>query len=689
MADTENTPVATTRVTSPPDGAGLTILDPWLEPYAGALRHRFHLYQEARRRIIAGAGSFDAFSRGHEYFGLNRGQRDGQPGVWYREWAPGAQALFLTGDFNQWNRGATPLVRDEFGVWSLFLPDAEYAERLVHGSRLKVLVHSASGPRDRIPAYIRRAVSDPQTHDFCGQYWNPPQPYVWRHGAPKLTGNLRIYEAHVGMASEEHRIATYREFAAQVLPRIARAGYSAVQLMAIQEHPYYGSFGYQVSSFFAASSRFGTPEELKELIDAAHGHGLLVFLDLVHSHAVKNINEGLNRFDGTDYQYFHAGGRGQHPAWDSLCFDYSKWEVQRFLLSNVRFWLGEYRFDGFRFDGVTSMMYCDHGLGHPFQSYDDYLPPHTDDDAIVYLQLANELAHEIRPEVVTIAEDVSGMIGLARPLAEGGLGFDYRLAMGIPDYWIKLLKDVRDEHWHLGDLFRILTNRRAGEKHIGYAECHDQALVGDKTIAMRLMDADIYFHMTKGTQNLIVERGMALHKMIRLITFSLGGEAYLNFMGNEFGHPEWIDFPREGNNFSFKYARRQWSLVDDPLLRYRDLAAFDQALQKLDTEHNLLRQPGGELLHVHEDRKLLVYRRGELVFAFNFHPNQSYADYRIGVPAAGNYRLILNTDDVWHGGHGEVVTGQVYATQPVAWDDRPQSIQIYIPARTALVLAPA
>lgn len=681
--------MVSSETTLPTDGTGLIQHDPWLGPYADALRRRFQLCREKRQRIIDAEGSLERFARGHDYFGLTRGACDGQPGVWYREWAPKAIALSLVGDFNGWDRMAHPLQPDEYGVWSRFFPDAEFAERLTHGSRVKVHVHSTIGPRDRIPAYIRRAVSDPRTHDFCGQYWNPPTPYAWRNATPGLRGNLRIYEAHVGMATPEQRVGTYREFTERVLPRIAKAGYNAVQLMAIQEHPYYGSFGYQVSSFYAASSRFGTPEELKALIDTAHGLGLLVLLDLVHGHAVKNINEGLNVFDGTDYQYFHAGGRGLHPAWDSLCFDYGKWEVLRFLLSNVRFWLEEYHFDGFRFDGVTSMMYHDHGLGHPFLSYGDYLPPHVDDDAIVYLQLANELAHALNPAAITVAEDVSGMIGLARPLAEGGLGFDYRLAMGIPDYWIKLLKDRRDEDWHMEELYHTLTNRRAGEKHIAYAESHDQALVGDKTIAMHLIDADIYYHMLKGVPHLKVERGLALHKMIRLITFSLGGEAYLNFMGNEFGHPEWIDFPREGNNFSYKYARRQWQLVDDPLLRYSALGAFDRAMVELDGDRGMLALSPCEKLQIHEDRKLLIYRRGPLVFAFNFHPNQSYTDHRIGVPDATDYKLILNTDDIWYGGHGEVVSGQVYPTQAVAWDDRPQSIQIYLPARTALALAPA
>lgn len=673
----------------PPDGTGLIDIDGWLRPYADRLRHRYRRYQETRQRILAAAGSLTDFARAYTYLGFNRGQRDGQPGVWYREWAPNAIALSLIGEFNGWDRLSHQLTRGPDGIWSIFLPDDEYAARLTHASRIKVHVHSALGPLDRVPAYIRRAVKDEHSHDFCGQYWQPPQPYAWQRPAPKLRSSLRIYEAHVGMASEEERIGTYREFIDQVLPRVAAAGYNAIQLMAIQEHPYYGSFGYQVSSFFAASSRFGTPEELMELIDAAHGLGMLVLLDLVHSHAVKNINEGLNRFDGTDYQYFHAGGRGQHPAWDSLCFDYAKLDVLRFLLSNVRFWLDEYRFDGFRFDGVTSMIYLDHGFGRDFGHYDQYFPPHVDEDAITYLQLANELTHTLRPDAITIAEEMSGMVGLARTLDEGGLGFDYRLAMGIPDYWIKLLKERPDEQWHLGQLYHTLTNRRHGERHIAYAESHDQALVGDKTIAMWLMDADLYWHMTAERPHLIIDRGMALHKMIRLITFALGGEAYLNFMGNEFGHPEWIDFPREGNGFSFKYARRQWSLVDHPQLRYRLLAAFDRAMQRLDDDYHLLAAPEHGTLHLHEDDKLLFFFRGPLVFAFNFHPHRSYPDYHVGMPRPGDYRLVLNSDDPDFGGHGAVARDQLYPWQQVRWHDRPQSIQVYVPARTALVLAPA
>ena len=670
------------------DGTGLIEHDPWLEPYADALRRRYDNYRRTLRRICEPTGSLDAFCRGHEHFGFNRGEDQGTPGVWYREWAPGADALFLIGDFNGWDRRSHPLARDPYGVWSIFLPDSSYADRLVHGSRVKVHVLNSVGSRDRIPAYIRRLVHDARNDSFCSQYWCPPQPYQWRHQAPRLGGSPRVYEAHVGMALEEERLGTYREFSELIIPRIVAGGYNVIQLMAVQEHPYYASFGYQVSNFFAAATRFGTPEDLKALIDAAHGHGLLVLLDLVHSHSVKNVDEGLNLFDGTDYQYFHAGGRGQHPLWDSLLFDYGKPEVLRFLLSNVRFWLEEYRFDGFRFDGVTSMMYLHHGLGRAFTCYDDYLIHDLDEAAIAYLQLANQVAHQVNPEAITIGEDVSGMVGLARPVEEGGLGFDYRLAMGIPDYWIRILKEQRDEQWHMGEIYQTLTNRRASEKHISYAESHDQALVGDKTIAFRLMDAEMYWHMNRQSQNPVIDRGMALHKMIRLVTFTLGGEGYLSFMGNEFGHPEWIDFPRQGNDFSFKHARRQWSLMEDQTLRYRDLAKFDRAMHDLDRRFSILANPFYEQLHVDEDQKLLIYRRGPLVFAFNFHPTGSYTGYRFGVPDGVDYRVVLNTDEAVFGGHGFAAAGQVYPCQAIPAHGRAQSIQVYIPARSAQVLAP-
>jgi 1,4-alpha-glucan branching enzyme len=669
---------------------GLIEQDPSLSGHYEPLLARLERFEALLARVEKSGGLTGPISRGHEWFGFHRGEREGTPGIWYREWAPGAQKLSLIGDFNDWDRSSHPMARDEFGVWTLFLPDEQGVGQLRHGARLKVHVVGADGvAMDRIPAYIRRVEQEPHAgNQFIGVYWEPPAPFQWKHESPRQTESLRIYEAHVGMAGEEPKVSSYADFTRVVLPRVRDLGYNAIQLMAVAEHPYYGSFGYHVSSFFAPSSRFGTPEELKELIDRAHGMGIRVLLDIVHSHAVSNTHEGLNRFDGTEFQYFHAGGRGDHPAWGSKLFDYSQIEVLRFLLSNCRYWLEEFRFDGFRFDGVTSMLYLDHGLGKAFSSYDDYFGDNVDDDAVAYLQLANELIHRIRPDAVTVAEDVSGMPGMARPASEAGLGFDYRLAMGVPDFWIKTLKEKSDEHWSMGDLFHTLTNRRFNEKHVGYAESHDQAMVGDKTIAFWLMDKEMYWHMNNDSASLVIDRGIALHKMIRLVTFALAGEAWLNFMGNEFGHPEWIDFPREGNNNSYKYARRQWSLADNGFLRYGALQRFDQAMMKLDREHAVLAPGPIEKLWDDEKKKQLVFARSGLIFLFNFHPTDSWSDWRVPAPMQSDYRLILNTDERDFAGHGLVEAAARYPWQPVPCGGKKQSIQVYVPSRTALVLAP-
>jgi 1,4-alpha-glucan branching enzyme len=541
------------------------------------------------------------------------------------------------------------------------------------------------GSGERIPAWARRVVQDPVSLIFSAQVWEPANPYRFKHKIKPPSQPLFIYECHIGMATEEERIGTYDEFRRLVLPRIVDNGYNAIQIMAIQEHPYYGSFGYHVSSFFAASSRFGTPEELKQLIDEAHGYGLAVIMDIVHSHAVKNSVEGLGCLDGDPNLYFHSGDRREHPAWDSLCFNYGRDEVLHFLLSNCKYWLDEFRFDGFRFDGVTSMLYRSHGLGESFSSYDDYYNLNQDGDAIAYLTLANKLIHEIKPKAITIAEEVSGMPGLAAPIKDGGIGFDYRMAMGIPDFWIKLIKEYSDEDWKPGAIWWELTNRRKDEKTISYAESHDQALVGDKTIIFRLIDADMYWHMSKNDQNLMVDRGIALHKIIRLLTASTINGGYLNFMGNEFGHPEWIDFPREGNGWSYKYARRQWSLLENRQLKYADLHAFDKAmvllLKKINPKEPLYQR------WLHDQDQIMAFERASFLFVFNLHPSRSFVDYGILVQK-GNYKIVLNSDAKEFGGFGLVDEQIVHTTTQTAKnpDFELEWIRLYLPSRTALVL---
>ncbi|MDO9528165.1 MAG: alpha amylase C-terminal domain-containing protein [Syntrophales bacterium] len=656
--------------------------DPLLKPYEKILRRRILRTIERKKQLTPAEESLSDFAFGHEYFGLHfRGNE------WiFREWAPNATAVFLVGDMTDWKeKKAFALERiNEEGVWEIRLP----AKALGHGDLYRLRVHWNAGEGDRIPAYARRVIQDPKTLIFNAQVWRPSSPYEWQCDDFRCpSGPLFIYESHVGMAQEEEKVGSYQEFTKQTLPRIIASGYNTLQLMAIPEHPYYASFGYHVSSFFAASSRFGTPEDLKELIDTAHAAGLRVIMDLIHSHAVNNEVEGLSRFDGTLYQYFHDGPRGLHEAWDSRCFDYGKLQVLHFLLSNCRFWLDEYRFDGFRFDGVTSMLYHHHGLGKAFTSYDDYYYDDTvDEDALTYLALANKLIHDVRPDAVTIAEDISGMPGLAVRHSEGGVGFDYRLAMGVPDYWIRLTKDVPDEKWSMGHLWFELNNRRRGEKTISYTESHDQALVGDQTLIFRLIGSDMYDHMTVSDENHRVNRGIALHKLIRLITLATADKGYLNFMGNEFGHPEWIDFPREGNSWSYRYARRQWHLESDPNLKYHFLARFDRDMIEIAKLFHLTEFSQPRLLFEHSDDKVIAFERGDLLFVFNFHSTCSHFNYRFEAPP-GKYKMILDSDAQKYGGHGRLNPHQHHFTIPDTSSARQRHyIALYLPVRTALVL---
>jgi len=646
-------------------------IDPYLAPYKADLDLRADRFREKCAQILGENGSLSDFANGHRYFGFHRTES----GWFYREWAPGADRLFLTGDFCGWDRTAYPMEKLENGVFELFLPGQD---TLQDGMRVLTLVERGGEILERIPLYIRRVVQDPNDHTWHGVIYDE-KPFHWTDDGFRPKRKLFIYECHIGMAQEEGKVGTYAEFTENILPRVKKLGYNTLQIMAVMEHPYYASFGYQVTNFFAASSRFGRPEDLKNLINTAHDMGIAVLLDVVHSHASRNTREGINEFDGTPYQFFHDSPKGDHPAWGTKCFNYGKNEVIHFLLSNLKFWLEEYHFDGFRFDGVTSMLYLDHGLGTAFTDYGKYFSMNTDLEAVTYLQLATALTREVDPNAILIAEDMSAMPGLCLPIKDGGIGFDYRLAMGTPDLWIRLLKEIPDEHWDLGHIYYELTTRRPKEKVIGYCESHDQALVGDKTIMFRLCDKEMYWGMEVNSQNPVIDRGMALHKMIRLLTMSLGGEGYLTFMGNEFGHPEWIDFPREGNGWSYHYCRRQWSLTDNKDLKYQFLNAL---------EKDAVKQCRGVLtakdrqLTVHNDRKILAYKKGERLFAFNFHPTASYAGCFIPTDEAGVYEVVMSTDDYCYGGFGRVYHQAYETTEEIGRI----GIRLYLPCRTAVVL---
>ncbi len=663
---------------------GIVAHDPYLEPYEEAITGRYnHVMWKKNQLTQDGKMTLSDFANGYEYYGLHRTARGG----WvFREWAPNATEIYLVGDFNNWTEQKKYRCERIAGTgnFELKLP----ASAMKHGDLFKMHVKWVGGAGERIPAWATRVVQDEQTKIFSAQVWAPESPYQWKKKSFKpKTDPLLIYECHIGMAQDAEKVGTYREFKDKVLPRIVKDGYNCMQVMAIQEHPYYGSFGYHVSSFFAPSSRFGTPDDLKELIDAAHQNGIAVIMDIVHSHAVKNEVEGLGNLAGDPNQYFYPGERHEHPAWDSLCFDYGKDDVIHFLLSNCKYWLEEFNFDGFRFDGVTSMLYYSHGLGEAFGGYGDYFNGHEDDNAICYLTLANALIHEVKPRAITIAEEVSGMPGLAAKIEDGGYGFDYRLAMNIPDYWIKTIKEQTDEHWKPSSIFWEVKNRRADEKTISYCESHDQALVGDKTIIFRLIDADMYWHFKIGDENDMARRGIALHKMIRLVTAAAMNGGYLNFMGNEFGHPEWIDFPREGNGWSHKYARRQWNLVDNKELCYHYLGDFDRDMLKVMTSVKAFNKTAVQEIWHNDGDQILAFMRGDLVFVFNFSPTKSFADYGFLVPK-GSYTVVLNTDAKAYGGFGFAddsvehftIYDALYEGEGKEW------LKLYIPARSAVVL---
>ena len=687
-----------TEAKVPEEVKELVKIDPYLEPFTEELADRCYLADRWLDSFNEHEGGLLKFADSYQSMGLHLNNDNS---ITYKEYAPNAIAACLIGDFNDWKHDEYIMSKSSTGKFSITLPPKSNGEPLInHDSRVKIFLTLPNGEKvARLPAYIHRATQPPAEYNnpsYEARFWNPTDKYKFKNKRPNLPHSLKIYEAHVGISTPEPKIGTYNEFTDNVLPIIKDLGYNTIQLMSIMEHAYYASFGYQITSFFAVSSRFGTPEDLKRLIDTAHGLGLRVLLDMVHSHASKNVDDGLNMFDGTDYCYFHSGGKGNHDQWDSRLFNYGKYETLRFLLSNLKYYLDEFQFDGFRFDGVTSMLYTHHGIGSGFSGdYNEYLNPFApvDKEALAYLMLANDLCSQYSDEnnctITTIAEDVSGYPTLCLPRKIGGVGFDYRLAMSIPDMWIKLLKHKSDDEWDMGNISHTLSNRRYKEKCVAYCESHDQALVGDKTLAFWLMDAEMYTHMSVlSPLTLTVDRGIQIHKMIRLITQALGGEAYLNFEGNEFGHPEWLDFPRIGNGQSYHYARRQFNLIKDDLLRYKFLYQFDKAMNETESKFNWLNTEPAYVSLKHEGDKLIVFERANKVFIFNFHPTNSYTDYRIGVNNAGTYRIILNTDRVKYGGHGLIDEEKSeFFTVNSEWNNRNNYIQVYIPSRTGLVLA--
>ena len=664
--------------------------DLYLRPHEHKIRERLNTYNHILQTITETDKDLLTFAHSYNTMGLHLNNNND---VIYKEYAPNAKSISLFGEFNNWNRNEYIGQKDKNGLWTITIPNKNGSCPIKHNTKLKANVCLADciTKVDRNPIWSRYLIQNKDSYLYDTVFWNPPKPYEWKSKQfMQRKRSLRIYEAHVGMSSLDCKVSTYREFADTVIPRIKNTGYNAIQLMAIMEHVDYASFGYHVTNFFAIASRSGTPDDLKYLIDVAHQNDLIVLIDIVHSHASCNQSDGISNWDGTDYLYFHSGSRGKHDLWDSRLFNYSNYETLRLLLSNCAFYQEEYHFDGFRFDGVTSILYKHHGIGYGFTgNYNEYFNDQFDLDGGVYTMLANYLIHLINPNAITIAEDVSGMPGLCRPIDEGGFGFDYRLNMSIADKWIHIMRNIRDEHWDMGNITYTLTNRRNNEKHVGYCESHDQSIVGDKTLSMWLFDKELYWNMSVlSEETLVINRGICLHKMIRLITFALGGEAYLNFMGNEFGHPEWVDFPRPGNNFSYEHCRRRWDLVDDKLLRYRFLYKWDCVMNNLDEVFCFLPSQQYHVSCKDEETKVIVFEKGDLLFVFNFNISKCFEHYKVGTPWRTPHIIIVDSDESRFMGKDRLTYGHenFFPCMHDSYQGRPNYIQLYVPNRTCMVL---
>ena len=662
--------------------------DQELREYHPFLVARGERYAKEAERIKALYGSLHAYANLHTNLGYHLVQENGK-NIWlWREYMPGAKTIWLTTEKQRFQRHAhlkfTPC---EDGFFELRLEEKELSHGLYVELRVEPKSFEIYNPEGfpttlkRIPAFANWVEQNKEMPaQWCARIWHPKKPYQFQYPKPPKPTFLRIYEAHVGMAQSDTKhinesYGSYTDFANDILPHIKDAGYTTVQLMAIPEHPLYRSFGYQVSNYYAPSSRFGDINSCKAMIDTAHKLGLQVILDITHAHSCANTEQGLCNYDSTAYFF-----TDQMNQWGTPTFDFSKEMTRRFLLSNLRYWMEEFQFDGFRFDAVGNMLYKDFGRDDTFEHtgrcfYGKDGKPRTNEAGELYLCLANDLVHTISQEAFTIAEEFSGMPGLTCAPSDGGLGFDARFAMGIPDYWEKCIKNPQD----LGSLWYEMNNHRPYDRTISYVECHDQCINGDDAMIWRLLGDDMYTTMLRGIDSWNISRGLAYYRLMRLITLSTADLGYLNFMGNEFGHPEWLDAER--------HAHRQWRLATDERLKYACLAAFDLAQMKMVATYLTDFATPPLFRYIHEDKRLLAFERGHLLFAFNFHETAAYDDILFAV-TPGKYTEILSSDDSTYAGHDNlrITDPKVeHFTTPLP-DPLHGDIKLYLPPMVALVL---
>ncbi|CAL5392773.1 unnamed protein product [Camellia sinensis] len=560
----------------------------------------------------------------------------------------------------------------------------KYTPAIPHGSKYRVYFNTPDGPLERIPAWAPYVLPDADGKQAFAVHWEPPPEcvYKWKHKHPEAPKSLRIYECHIGISGSEPKIASFNDFTEKVLPHVKDAGYNVIQLIGLVEHKDYFTIGYRATNLFAVSSRYGTPDDFKRLVDEAHGLGLLVFLDIVHSYSAADEMVGLSLFDGSNDCYFHTGKRGYHKFWGTRMFKYGDIDVLHFLLSNLNWWVVEYQIDGFQFHSLASMIYTHNGFASFTGDMEEYCNQYVDKDALIYLILANEILHALHPSIITIAEDATLYPGLSEPTSLGGLGFDYFVNLSASEMWSSLLENVPDSDWSMSKIVSTLVgNRHSADKMLLYAENHNQSISGGRSFAEILFGETMEHASDKRA---LLFRGCSLHKMIRLITFTIGGHAYLNFMGNEFGHPKRVEFPMESNNFSFSLANRRWDLLENGV--HSELLYFDKDMMNMDENERILSRGLPNIHHVNDTTMVTSYSRGPLLFIFNFHPTTSYENYSVGVEEAGEYQVILNTDEKKYGGQALIAQDQyIQRTISKRIDGLRNCLVVPLPYRSAQV----
>jgi 1,4-alpha-glucan branching enzyme len=617
-------------------------------------------------------GSHD---RIYEKLGAHPIEHDGASGTHFAAWAPNAREVSVVGDFNGWNPSATPLSRQgPSGVWAGLVPGVG------PGALYKYSIVSPDGGArfERADPYAFGAETRPGTasvvRDLSGYAWGDGDWLAHRAGRQSLTAPISIYEVHLGswmlVPEEGYRWLTYREIAPKLADYAAEMGFTHVELMPLAEHPDDRSWGYQVTGYYAATSRYGTPHDLMYLVDTLHRRGIGVILDWVPAHFARDAH-GLGAFDGTPL-YEHPDPRRRiNKAWDTYAFNYESPQVVNFLLGNALFWLDKYHVDGIRVDGVEPMIRLDFARG-PGEWEPNKLGGAENLEAVAFLRRFNRKVHEAYPGALTIAEDPTPRPDVTRPVEAGGLGFDLKWDLG----WVH---DTLDHYMRVEPhRRREVHGRPVFRMHYAFNENYVLPLSHDEVVKLKKSFLD---KMPGDDWQQRANLRLLLGYM-----YALPGKKLL-FMGGEFGvRREWD----AGGSLD-------WHLLDDPrhagLRRWvRDLNTryrAEPALHEIDG-----RPEGFEWIVANDDEQsvLSFLRKGTsgddlVVVACNFTPTVR-RNYRIGVPRGGRWEEVLNSDAPLYGGSGQGNLGGLDAA-PVGWHGRPQSLNLTLPPLAMIALKPA